>query len=80
MRALATALGWELVTPPKANRRQPWKLNRKAYRRRNAIERYFGRIKAMRGVHCQCRQRSYTSRNRTPHSITSDSSSDTSRS
>ena len=26
MRALAAALGWELVTPPKANRLKPWPL------------------------------------------------------
>ncbi len=40
MRALAAALGWELVTPPTANRLKPWPLNRAAYRARNAIERY----------------------------------------
>jgi len=50
MRALAAELGWELVTPPKANRRKPWPLNRAAYRARNAIERYFGRIKRLRGI------------------------------
>ena len=50
MRALAAELGWELVTPPKSNRRKPWALNRVAYRARNAIERYFGRIKRLRGI------------------------------
>ena len=50
MRALAAELGWELITPPKANRRKPWPLNRAAYRARNAIERYFGRIKRLRGI------------------------------
>ena len=49
-RALAADLGWELVTPPKAYRRAPWPLDRTAYRHRNAIERYFGRIKRLRGV------------------------------
>ena len=53
LRALAAELGWELVTPPKSNRLQPWPLNRAAYRARNAIERYFGRIKRMRGVACR---------------------------
>ena len=32
MRALAAELGWELVTPPKANRLDPWPLNLAAYR------------------------------------------------
>ena len=50
MRALAAELGWELVTPPKSNRRKPWPVDREAYRARNAIERYFGRIKRMRGI------------------------------
>ena len=49
-RALAAELGWELVTPPKAYRRAPWSLDRTAYRGRNVIERYFGRIKRLRGV------------------------------
>ena len=49
-RALAAALGWESVTLPRANRRKPWLLNRAAYRARNAIERYFGRIKRLRGI------------------------------
>lgn len=53
MRALAAALGWELVAPPKSNRRKPWPLNRAAYRARNAIERYFGRIKQLRGIACR---------------------------
>ena len=43
-------VSWELVAPPKANRRKPWALNRAAYRARNAIERYFGRIKRLRGI------------------------------
>ena len=50
MRALAAELGWEFVTPPKSNRRKPWPLKRIAYRARNAIERYFGRIKRLRGI------------------------------
>lgn len=50
MRALAAELGWELVTPPKANRLKPRLLNGTAYRARNAIERCFGRIKRLRGV------------------------------
>ena len=50
MRALAAELGWDLVTPPKANRLKPWPLNHEAYRARNGIERYFGRIKRLRGI------------------------------
>lgn len=53
MRTLAAELGWELVTPPTANRVKPWPLNRAAYRARNAIERCFGRIKGLRGVACR---------------------------
>ena len=45
MRALAAELGWELVTPPKSNRRQPWPLSHAAFRARNGVNRYFGRIK-----------------------------------
>ncbi len=30
MRALAAELGWELITPPKSNRRKPWPLKRAA--------------------------------------------------
>ena len=50
MRALAAELGWELIAPPKSNRRKPWPLKRAAYRARNAIERYFGRVKRFRGI------------------------------
>ena len=38
------------VTPPNSNRRKPWPLKRAAHRARNAIERYFGRIKRLRGI------------------------------
>ena len=50
MRTLAARLGWELVTPPRSTRLQPWPLNREADRARNPIERYFGRLKRMRGI------------------------------
>ena len=50
MRALAAELGWKLISPPKSNRRRPWPLKRAAYRARNGIERYFGRIKGFRGI------------------------------
>ena len=50
MRALGAELGWELITPPKSNRRKPWPLKRAAYRARNGIECYFGRIKRFRGI------------------------------
>ncbi len=50
MRALSAELGWKLITPPKSIRRQTWPLKRAAYRARNVIERYFGRIKGVRGI------------------------------
>ena len=39
-----------LVTPPKANRRKLWVLNRVAYRAPNEIDRFFGRIKRLRAI------------------------------
>ena len=56
MRALAAELGWELITPPKSNRLKPWPLNRVAYRTRNGIERYIGRIKRLRGINNRYRK------------------------
>lgn len=50
MRALAAQLGWELVAPPRATWLRPWPVDREAYRARNAVERYSGRLKRMRGI------------------------------
>ena len=50
MHALAAALGWQLVTPPKTNRIKSWPFNRAAYRARSGNGRDFGRIKRLRGI------------------------------
>ena len=42
------AQGTEVVIPSTATRRRPYPLNRHAYRRRNVIERMFGRMKDWR--------------------------------
>jgi transposase len=36
--------------PPKQNRRDPWEYDTELYKRRNEIERLFGRIKRFRRV------------------------------
>ncbi|GHS94635.1 hypothetical protein FACS1894107_14720 [Planctomycetales bacterium] len=38
------------VVPPKRNRTKPWRYDRKLYRRRNEVERYFRKIKGFRRV------------------------------
>ena len=38
-RALAAANGHKPIVPPKKNRTQPWKYNKKLYKRRNMVER-----------------------------------------
>jgi len=42
--------GTEVVIPSTATRRKPYPLNRGAYRRRNVIERMFGRMKDWRRI------------------------------
>ena len=49
-RRLAVELGYEPVVPPKSNRRRPWTYDLKRYRRRNEIERLFGRLKRFRRI------------------------------
>ena len=49
-RALALALGWRPVVPPKRNRRQPWDYDRELYKRRNQVERLFRRLKRFRRI------------------------------
>jgi transposase len=43
--------GMRPVVPPKSNRKKPWKYNKKLYKRRNIVERYFRNIKEFRRVH-----------------------------
>ena len=49
-RLLAQSLGFDPVVPPKQNRRDPWEYDAELYKRRNEIERVFGRIKRFRRV------------------------------
>ena len=49
-RALACSLGYRPVVPPNPLRRDPCRLNRRLYRRRNEVERLFRRLKAYRRV------------------------------
>ena len=49
-RALAIALGYIPVVPPKKNRKDPWEYDQKVYRKRNEVERFFLRIKRFRRV------------------------------
>ncbi len=49
-RALAIALGYIPVVPPKKNRKDPWEYDQKIYRQRNEVERFFLRIKRFRRV------------------------------
>ena len=49
-RALAVALGYDPIVPPKRNRKESWEYDQKTYKRRNEIERFFLRIKRFRRV------------------------------
>jgi transposase len=49
-RILAQSLGLEPVVPPKQNRVDPWEYDTELYKRRNEIERLFGRIKRFRRI------------------------------
>ena len=49
-RALARALGYEPVVPPKAGRLEPWDYDRARYRQRNKVERFFRRLKGFRRI------------------------------
>ena len=50
-RDLAAALGYRVVVPPRANRREPWDYDRELYKRRNEVERLFRRLKGFRRVY-----------------------------
>ena len=43
-RQTAREVGLKPVVPPKRNRREPWTYNKKLYKRRNEVERFFRRI------------------------------------
>ena len=47
-RALAKECGYEPIVPPKKNRKKPWNYDKKLYKRRNEIERFFLRRKSFR--------------------------------
>ena len=49
-RQLALDLGWIPVVPPKRSRLEPWEYDRVLYRRRNEVERLFGRLKGFRRI------------------------------
>ena len=48
--ALAKNHAFKTVVPPKKNRKLPWDYDRKLYKHRNMIERYFLRLKRFRKV------------------------------
>ena len=60
IRRLAVELGYEPVVPPKSNRRRPWTFDTQRYRRRNEIERLFGRLKRFRRLATRYRNPSQT--------------------
>ncbi len=49
-RALAVALGYIPVVPPKSNRKNPWKYDKELYKLRNQVERLFRRLKRFRRI------------------------------
>ncbi len=50
-RTLAERMGFRVVVPPRANRREPWDYDRELYKRRNEVERLFRRLKGFRRVY-----------------------------
>ena len=49
-RRAARELGYKPIVPPKSNRRRPWTYDTRRCRRRNEIERLFGRLKRFRRI------------------------------
>ena len=49
-RQVAVDLGYMPVVPPKQNRLAPWDYDQALYKRRNAIERLFRRLKGFRRI------------------------------
>jgi len=52
-RQLVQEKGYRDVVPPTKNRIHPWDYDKKAYKRRNEIERLFRRIKDYRRLFCR---------------------------
>ena len=50
-RALAERMGFRVVVPPRANRREPWDYDRELYKQRNEVERLFRRLKGFRRIY-----------------------------
>ena len=50
-RSLAERMGFRVVVPPRANRREPWDYDRELYKQRNEVERLFRRLKGFRRVY-----------------------------
>jgi len=46
----AVELGFNPVVPPHPNRKIPWQYDKELYKKRNEVERLFGRIKRFRRV------------------------------
>ena len=49
-RALGKERGFNVVVPPKKNRKTPWEYDKELYKKRNEVERYFLRLKRFRKV------------------------------
>ena len=49
-----SAMGAQVVIPPRSNRKAPRELDSHLYRERNAIERMFGKMKCFRGIATRC--------------------------
>ena len=49
-RQLAQELGYCPVVPPRRSRRVKWDYDKELYRRRNEVERFFGRLKRFRRI------------------------------
>ena len=49
-RALARKLGFKPVVPPNPQRLKPWRYDKKLYKRRNEIERFFRRLDGFRRI------------------------------
>ncbi len=47
---LSRSLGYEPVVPPNPNRLKPWPYDKELYKKRNEIERLFGRLKGFRRI------------------------------
>ena len=43
--------GFSPVVPPKTNRKKPWEYHRELYKRRDEVERLFGKLKGFRGIY-----------------------------